>query len=881
MNTSLLEGLNQEQQQVVTDLTSHILLSAPAGTGKTTVLARRVAAIIDAKRAEPQEILCLTFTNRACKELKKRIMATVEDENSRDVMVKTIHSFCYSLIKEECKNGTDISPQCIVYDADDGMALIEAILRKQSYYRKLTDRELRKFQSFIETLKKYPILHHMTRTNGDYRPCFDALLADDTFLPTVCAYYDHRDLDMEQWLATNGLALFDAYQQHLRDNNALDFADLIMTAYTLLSDDAICSRWRNRFRYISIDEMQDTSEIEYMVLSRLFPGRTLLLCGDYFQTIYEWRGSHPDLILRKFTTDYKPRHLQFTVNYRSTQTLLHASSMCLQRLFGAAVHLVYPSPHVAASPVKGDPIVVTQTDTVTAEGRWIFHQISQLPREEQLKSCIMVRTNQLTNRIWAGVSAHNNNVPPERQLPFARLNQFQLFKRQECKDVIAFLRVCLNKHDSLSLSRIVKRFAHRIGKRTIETIESESYRAAGISLCDFVDAATARYGEPFGLLLEELNCEHVIVFDVESTGTDTTRDEIIQIAAIKLDRQGFERERFMTYLRPTKPVGDSYHVHHISDEFLAKKGLPPQEGLRQFLDFAGDALIVGHNVSYDLHILASELRRLGMDCPDEPPYYDTLDIFRRFYPTLRNHKLSFLSDHFAIDHKPTHDAFDDILATACLLRYSLAHDIIPNQSSRRAYMAMYLPLFAPIGSVLQSLRERTYTSRPHTMIGYIMNDGGVKAYYELPEDPKLLDNGRINRLDNVRKLYRIAQQLDDPCQHPRDAISSFLQLTALSNSELDSMLDKKPQIPIITIHQAKGLEFDYVFLACLQNGTFPLSTAQDSLQQENEEKRLFYVAMTRAKKKLFLSSHRGYGRHSYDESPFISAIPAEDIERMD
>ena len=169
----------------------------------------------------------------------------------------------------------------------------------------------------------------------------------------------------------------------------------------------------------------------------------------------------------------------------------------------------------------------------------------------------------------------------------------------------------------------------------------------------------------------------------------------------------------------------------------------------------------------------------------------------------------------------------------------------------------------------------TYEKRPCDMITQVMLQGGVKAYYTSQQEKQALSGQPINRIDNIRKLYRLAQELDTrPRQDARDALTDFLQLTSLSNSELDSLLAKKPQIPIITIHQAKGLEFDYVFLACLQEGTFPLSRTI-SQHELDEEKRLFYVAMTRAKKRLYLSWHRNEGNHICQPSQFIAAIPSQ------
>lgn len=873
MDNPILCGLNETQRAVVNDLDHHILLNAPAGTGKTSVLARRVAAIIASGRAEGSQILCLTFTNRVCKELKKRIFSVVH-EKGLAVTVKTIHSFCYSMIKEESKISTDLFSDFLVYDDEDCKNVIASLPICATI---LSRDRLQKIQNFIESSKKYTVLHdcQLGDIQENYRKGADMLSANSPYLHSCCStYMNTADMDLEQWLATNGLLLMEQYTAALAANHALDFTDLIIQAFLLLQQDDICRRRQNRFAYIAIDEMQDVSTIEYNLISRLFPGRVILLCGDYFQTIYEWRGSHPDDVLRRFVSDYAPVRITFTVNYRSTQTLLHASSSCLANLFGPSVASIYPSPSETALHEQGAPIIAAETSHFMDEARWIFHHIASLPPQERTKACIMTRTNRYNKIIWNGVRSHNEGLPPERRLPFTMIDQFQLFKRQECKDVTAFLRLAMNKHDTLSLKRILLRFAKRIGKRTIDAIERPLYRQTGLSLCDFIDASALASGDPFGCLMTELQRHNVVVFDVESTGTDTTKDDIIQIAAVRLNEDCRVIETFNTYVKPRHSVGDSYYIHHISDDLLAAEGEEPAKALADFLHFAGSAIIVGHNVTYDLNILRSELCRLSIASPDEVTYYDTLDIFRRFYPNLPNHKLEFLSSKFTPDTQSSHDAFDDIMATAAILRYALVHHIQPNTALRRSCLSMYAPLFEPISQSIHTLQELSYTQRPCDLIAFVMLHCGVKEYYENQHDRSERE-AHVDRMENIRKLYRLAQETDRTSQNPRDALTEFLQMTALSNSEMDSLLEKKPQIPIITVHQAKGLEFDYVFLACLQDGAFPLSRTLHDSRELDEEKRLFYVAMTRAKKQLFLSWHKQEGHHACQPSRFIASIPKQ------
>ncbi|MBO6210843.1 MAG: ATP-binding domain-containing protein, partial [Schwartzia sp.] len=431
-----------------------------------------------------------------------------------------------------------------------------------------------------------------------------------------------------------------------------------------------------------------------------------------------------------------------------------------------------------------------------------------------------------------------------------------------------FVKLAVNRHDVVSLRRILKRFGLGIGAKTIEKIESESMRAAGLRLTDFLDTEALDAGDPFGPLLDALEQENIVVFDVESTGTDTMKDEIVQIAAIRIGRNGETKETFERFLRNEKSVGASEAVHGFSDAFLRENGEPPQKVLTDFLEFLRGATIVGHNVTYDISILTSELERLELPEPDFLGYFDTLDIFRRFYPNLPNHKLEFLGEHFDVRNKSSHNALDDVCATAELLLYAVEKNILPTAESRRACVATFGKTFHAIASAVTEMRGLAYKTRPTDFLTHIVKSQ-LQAYYG--KDGK--------RMDHLRHLFRIVRERDNDTLSPREALRRILTLATLSNSEFEMSLKDHPKTPVITVHQAKGAEFDYVFLAGLQDGVFPSFQSLQSGKTE-EEKRLFYVAITRAKKQLFLSWRQYENGWEKSPSPFLASIPRKYVEKQ-
>ena len=861
-----LMDLNDRQRAAAENLDGHILLTAPAGTGKTDTLAYRIANILESGRAEPEEVLCLTFTNKACQEMRERIERRAGEPGSR-VYVKTFHSFCYDVIKSEAKRHLDLFADFVIFDEVDCRTLLREIMPEDLDVPAETLARVIAFTK--EKQAQWDIMSGDAQADRRaviariYRAARDELArlcVDDRYqqLPKL------RD-GWEIW----GASLLGRYDARLAEAHGLDFTDLIVRAKALLRQLEIARRWAARFRYINIDEVQDTSLLEYGVLERIFGESRLLLAGDPFQTIYEWRGSHPERVREQFVAAYQPQEIVLTENYRSTQRLLTASACALERLFPARVAALYPDGLRAESQELGERIEIKGAADFNEEAQWIYYRILSLPVENYARVAILTRSNRYTKELSAQFRTISRYAEGE-PLPFLLIDDTRFFRRQEIKDALAFLKLAVNRHDTVSLLRVLGRFARGIGPAAIRTISSEAYRRAGVRITDYLDALTRETGDPFARLVEARAAENVVVFDVEATGVDTTRDEIIQIAGVRLAADGSIKGKFMHYIRPERSVGKSVRVHGLTDEFLRENGEPAAEVLRAFCTFAAGSVIVGHNVTYDLHILASHLARLGLPPLAYPVYFDTLDIFRRFHPNLPNHRLEYLGQVCEVTHASSHDAFDDICATAEILLYAMEHDIRPTAAARRICMEKYLDVFAPLAEKLALLRAQATELRPWQTLGQIVLETGMADYYKKRHEE--------NRIENLRDLFRRAKELDDKELPPVDAVYQFLRYTTLSTTDLDA-LTKKKKIPIITIHQAKGAEFDDVFLAGLQQGTFPGLPALKK-KDTSEEKRLFYVAITRAKQQLFLSWCQFRYGHYQQESEFIRALPSDCVRRV-
>lgn len=860
---------NKKQQQVINELNQNILLSAGAGTGKTNVLSYRVANILNKNRANADEILCLTFTNKACRELKNRITSQLDFETANKITIRTIHGFAYQVITTTAKKAQTIFKEFVIFDDEDQKTLIRQTIANFPKARAL---DIQYIVNCIEQLKQERALKHIYTKDieDDYTTIYHQHLKFNK------TFNQQQNDNLTKFFQFDGLNIIINYELALQQMHGLDYKDLIANAYRLFQDENICSSWRKRYKYIMIDEMQDTSSFEYTMLENLFPANNIMLCGDEFQTIYEWRGSNPQKILTAFTEKYNPLIINFNENYRSTRLLLEMAYNTLINLFHKeTISHSYAKNLLSKSSELGHKIELKQANSLANEAQWIFQNIvNLLPLvKTPTQIAILVRQNNYLQNLTLHLNYLANIYNQKNQetpIHFIQIDNIRFFKRQEIKDILSIMKYLINPNDYLSLQRILINLIPNIGIRTIKQISSAEYLQNGLRLSDFINAnfQNPNY-EPFSDLISAYLSKDIIVFDIEGTGTDIFADNIIQLSAIKI-RKGKKIAEFNRYLKSDKPVGDSEKVHHISDEYLQTHGENPKLVLQEFCQFIQDAIITGHNIrGYDMDILNQNLLKHNLKPVDFSNInFDTLDLVRRFYPNLPNHKLEFLSNHFQFETKSNHNSLDDVFATGELLHKLLEDKIIPTAKKRSELINKQKNKFIHVAQIFQKLHSILNDNLLlENLITQIVKEFDLVNIYKA----NATQDGAV-RLENIRNLFRLAKaELNS--HRGTNGIKELLQYASLSNTDLDALTSSHPKIPIITIHQAKGLEFDYEFLAGMNDDIFPsyFSTRNGSITEE--EKRLFYVAITRAKNALFLSSS---GR----PSRLLNYIPEQFITKI-
>ena len=849
-----LQKLNQAQLQAVENLDNNLLVMAPAGTGKTTVISLRVANFIKENK-RPEQILCLTFTNKASRELQGRLVSVLGNQGQK-VWVKTFHGFCFQLIKEESKIIGKLSSRLMIVDEEDAKGVFKALLPQEDLLWDKVYQYIQDLKLFRLSLPKQKDLDDQKwiqafQQSEKAQRLYESLKNTDVGAYTL-AYLDRF-----------GLAILHEYQDYLEQNQWVDFNDLLIYAHELLEYKEVLARWREKFKVLIIDEVQDTSLVEYQLIEKLGIEMAFSAFGDFNQTIYEWRDSNPQLIYSLMMETFQPASMELTINYRSTQKLVQLGVKFLD----SAKQYRLIQPHLSpknidwANEEPGFRPVFYEGETKEDEMLFIIDHLKHHRLHELSNTVILTRSNRQNMEVANFLRAN--------EVPCYLIEQFSFFRRKGIKDVLSIVKYILNPLDHLALERCLPIYFQslKIGKMLSRPYQKR-YEQYFMRLSDLFDVKSYLYQEPFGLLADQMKKGRLVIFDVESTGLDVTSDEVVQIAAVELVA-GQVGRTFEKFILPGKALGDSVHVHGFSEAYLQEFGEEASQVFTDFLTFVDGAVLVGHNVHYDLSIVSSHMKRVGLDFDYQDRFYDTLDLTRRVYPELKNYKLETLSQFIGTEREPTHNAMDDILATQEVLVKTFAR-LDKQEQGRKDVVSYYRLLLEPIIKQLQELKLKFETMLPHQFVEYLLEEANITDRSPWCEDEKEQENLRdlLAYLESVSNR-EFAENKDLPMW---EVWSRLLNQMSLSSSELDRLMKEQNQLAVITVHQAKGLEFDHVIIPFLNQGMFPLDFS--GINPE-EECRLFYVAITRAKKTLLLTRHQKeytYSRRLKEQSRFIDFL---------
>lgn len=843
----------------------HLVLASP-GCGKTHILAERIRYARE-RGVKYEDMLCLTFTNRAAREMTNRIQKVVGGDFS-ELMVGNVHRFCSKFLFEQGRIPADSA----IIDDEEAVSIIadyrnedeEGVTRDFNRYKGY--QTIIFFQHFIYQMEhqhpwKY-YLHPESFTDDDREAvkhiCASQKIEYDE--QAVVNIYHHAQEYMDEVNAPGldgktadrirvllwKMYYANCYARYKEENHLFDFEDLLLYTYDIYRSDPTCKR----YPWIQVDEVQDLNGMQLAIIDLLTAedNPMVMYLGDEQQAIFSFMGAKVEtLTLLKMRCKGNIHHLQR--NHRSPKYLLDVFNDYAEKQLKIDPELL-PLSDNDTKATSGD-LRIIHSSTIEAEHKDIATEALRLyEQNKEERTAIIVSANSDADRISEAMT--------EAGLTHFKVSGRDLFDTPDVKLLLAHLSVLSNEHNSIAWTRIMKGVrafpSHALARRF-----NWKLKQLALSPSDFLLYPESCYTAEF---LRAYNEEEIVVFDTETTGLNVFQDDIIEIAAIRIKGGEVVGEPLDLYIETDKPIlpmlGDKenpmYAIYH--EKMSTGELLSPSDALQRFLAYVGTSPILAHNANYDYNILDNNLQRYCKDTMQAHDIrcFDSLKLIRLLAPSLHSYKLESLLETFHLAGVNSHQAIDDVKATVSLVRLC-AEKAREKQAQQAAFIRH--PKVKPFANVLRSNYGECYREAVNRLYK-LSTDHEPALVSELSAAYKSFrSDGLINdipRLDYILRYLRIDMLTDETVANAlAPQLSQYvMDINTLKEADFCNSKSILERIYVTTVHKAKGLEFDNVIIFDAADGRYP-NAYNKTKQQDEEDARKFYVAMSRAKRRLFIA----------------------------
>lgn len=843
----------------------HLVLASP-GCGKTHILAERIRYARE-RGVKYEDMLCLTFTNRAAREMTNRIQKVVGGDFS-ELMVGNVHRFCSKFLFEQGRIPADSA----IIDDEEAVSIIadyrnedeEGVTRDFNRYKGY--QTIIFFQHFIYQLEhqhpwKY-YLHPESFTDDDREAvkhiCASQKIEYDE--QAVVNIYHHAQEYMDEANAPGldgktadrirvllwKMYYAGCYARYKEENHLFDFEDLLLYTYDIYRSDPTCKR----YPWIQVDEVQDLNGMQLAIIDLLTAedNPMVMYLGDEQQAIFSFMGAKVEtLTLLKMRCKGNIHHLQR--NHRSPKYLLDVFNDYAEKQLKIDRELL-PLSDNDTKATSGD-LRIIHSSTIEAEHKDITTEaLSLYEQNKEERTAVIVSANSDADRISEAMT--------EAGLTHFKVSGRDLFDTPDVKLLLAHLSILSNEHNSIAWTRIMKG-VHAFPSHALARRFNWKLKQLALSPSDFLLYPESCYTAEF---LRAYNEEEIVVFDTETTGLNVFQDDIIEIAAIRIKGGEVVGEPLDLYIETDKPIlpmlGDKenpmYAIYH--EKMSTGELRSPSDALQRFLAYVGTSPILGHNANYDYNILDNNLQRYCKDTMQAHDIrcFDSLKLIRLLAPSLHSYKLESLLETFHLAGVNSHQAIDDVKATVSLVRLC-AEKAREKQAQQADFI--HHPKVKPFANVLRSNYGECYREAVNRLYQLSTNHepalvSELSAAYNAFHSDGLIND--IPRLDYILRYLRIDMLTDETVANAlAPQLSQYvMDINTLKEADFCNSKSILERIYVTTVHKAKGLEFDNVIIFDAADGRYP-NAYNKTKQQDEEDARKFYVAMSRAKRRLFIA----------------------------
>lgn len=862
---------DESQRRVIGAYNGYHLVLAPPGCGKTQILTERIQHAHVEYGVEYEDMLCLTFTNRAARGMLERIRAYIDDANVEKVFVGNVHRFCSKFLFEY----NLVPAESSIIDEEDAVSIIARYLDEDEMEvmnnttRRRTYDEIVHFSHFM-----HQIIHRHPKALRLHPECVNS--DDIVAMKNICDVrqmafdadgmgdiYEQSDFYMTQFdteehdygerqvigRLLRKMKLARQYQDYKHQNKLLDFEDLLILTYDALMDERFRLLTAKFYRWIQVDEVQDLNPLQLAIIDAITDRDrkfTVMYLGDEQQAIFSFMGAKVSTLDSLREKCAKNLHHLY-VNHRSPKYLLEVFNEYAITVLNIPRTLLPKANNVTDA--TGKELRILRSSLVETE----FYDVARVAQNFFMDfpnetTAIIVNSNSDADMM----STELNN----RKLRHFKVSGVDLFSTPEMKLLLAHLNILSNEHNFIAWSRLLK------GLRVFDANASarnfmRSLLNRAMLPSDFLLYQDSTYLQDFA---QVFSSDEIVVFDTETTGLNVYEDDIIQIAAVKM-RQGkiVDGSQFNMYISTRREIPEKIGDidNPVLKEMARNRLYSPVEALQRFIDYVGNRVLVGHNANFDYHILENNLSRylpqikLREYCPK---YFDSLKLIRLVEPDLKEYKLKYLLSVLELPGENSHLADADVNATCGLLNYcyNKAQELIPSQ---REFMARSR-VIDRVGVLRRNYREFYLNSLENL---YVRHDGEnpdiideMEKFYQY-----LVNESFMKEIPNLHYVTQyITHDMVDMEKEPSLAVqlsNHIIEMNTMKEADLCNSKSIDDRIFVSTVHKAKGLEFDNVIIFDAIEGRYPNYYHQNNANMVAEDARKFYVAMTRAKKRLYVS----------------------------
>lgn len=835
------------QERVINASGGYHLVLAPPGCGKTELLTQRILKA-NIEGVPYEDMLCLTFTNRAARNMKDRIRAAAGGD-CEGLFVGNIHRFCSRFLFE---NKLISSTTGIIDELDQRDILDDFGFTKYNETRTFRSERI----DLSDVTKLASILYQK-----EHKFPQELMLTEPTF-------FDTNKKHVADELARK-------YYSYKKMHSLLDFDDILLLAYTRMRSDDYVKLMYSQYHWIQVDEVQDMSPLQHGIIDKLTSkeASTVMYLGDEQQAIYSFMGAKLSTLGKLSSRCTGNIHRLYT-NYRSPKYLVETFNEYAEKQLGIPKEIL-PKPGNNEDVSKGRLNAYVYPTTQSMDGDIPSRIQSLLKKFPDERIAILTRTNAKAESISEGLTVAG--------IEHFRLSGQDIFRSDEYKALTAhFLVTQRDTASFIDWARILWKTGATPSFTDARNIVSKLRMAAMTPTDLFLREDGHCYVNDF---FYSYNNEELVIFDTETTGLDVFEDDIIQIAAIKI-RKGeiLPSSEFNVLVRTEKEipalVGGEPNPMIQAYREAERKGslLSPSEAFSSFLNYVGEDEVVGHNVNYDYQILRYNLLRRcsGIKLEEHIPiYWDSLKLIRLIEPHLREYKLKTLLETFHLEGENSHRADDDILATKSLIDYCAGQ--IP--AKKRIQDDLFRDI--NIRNVAEKLRKRYRPLYVWTMSALNSRTLPVKeaqtpflfaldlVYNEFLSMGSMLTIPGFNHL--MAFLSKNVFSEDDGLTLRAQVEKHLSDIRTYSQADICDSGVIQEKVYVMTVHKAKGLEFEHVIIYDAVDGTYPFFLCNSDAERK-EEARLFYVGMSRAKKRVTIMYGMWYQQHKKSPTPFLHCI---------